>query len=145
MSKNSKIYSRPRIMIPRIFKTNANNREIKRKQKISKIFVIMIIAFSTVNLVLDAILPIFDKLCEEEANSIATIISNEQSTIVMKEHTYDELFSIEKDNSGSIAMVKSNIGQINEIISDIAVKMQNELNNRGRDNIEIAIRFIYWV
>ena len=136
----SKIYSRPRIRIPKIFISNINDKKFKKKQKITKIFIIMVIAFSTVKIVLDAILPIFDTLCEDKAKSIATIISNEQATNVMREHSYDELFTIEKDNDGNITMIKSNVGPINEIISDVAVKIQNEIDTKGRDNIEIAMR-----
>lgn len=147
----SKIYSRPRIKIPQIsqiFKQKSkskNKKNFKKKQKVAKIFIIMIIAFSTIKIVLDAILPIFDTLCKDRAKSIATIISNEQATAVMREHQYDELFSFEKDNDGNIIMIKSNIGPINEIISDVAVKMQNQIDEKGRDNIEIAIRKFYWI
>ena len=105
----------------------------------SKIFIIMLIAFSTVKIVLDAILPIFDTLCKDKAKSIATIISNEQATNVMREHSYDELFTIEKDNDGNITMIKSNVFPINEIISDVAVKIQNEIDERGRKDVEIAL------
>lgn len=136
---NSKIYSRPRIKIPPIFSNNIGDKNLKRKQKIVKIFIIMVIAFSTVKIVLDAILPIFDTLCKDKAKSIATIISNEETTNVMKEHTYDELFTLEKDKDGNITMIKSNIIAINEIISDVAVKIQNTINQRGRENIEIAL------
>lgn len=130
-----KIYSRAKIKIP-----NGINR--KKKKKIV-IFIILLIAFSTIKITLDAISPIFDTLCENEAKSIATKISNEQATEVMKEHTYDELFSIEKDNNGNIAMIKSNVIPINEIISDVAIKIQNEINNQGRENIQIALRKFY--
>ena len=136
---NSKIYSRPRIKIPPIFSNNIGDKNLKRKQKIVKIFIIMVIAFSTVKIVLDAILPIFDTLCKDKAKSIATIISNEEATNVMKEHTYDEIFTLEKDKDGNITMIKSNIIAINEIISDVAVKIQNTINQRGRENIEIAL------
>ena len=136
---NSKIYSRPRIKIPPIFSNNIGDKNLKRKQKIVKIFIIMVIAFSTVKIVLDAILPIFDTLCKDKAKSIATIVSNEEATNVMKEHTYDELFTLEKDKDGNITMIKSNIIAINEIISDVAVKIQNTINQRGRENIEIAL------
>lgn len=105
----------------------------------TKIFIIMVIAFSTVKIVLDAILPIFDTLCKEKAKSIATIISNEQATNVMREHSYDELFTIEKDNDGNITMIKSNVFPINEIISDVAIKIQNEVDERGREDVEIAL------
>ena len=136
----SKIYSRPRIRITKIFLANIGDKNLKKKQKITKIFIIMIIAFSTVKIVLDAILPIFDTLCKDKAKSIATIISNEQATNVMREHTYDELFTIEKDNDGNVTMIKSNVYAINEIISDVAVKIQNEIDEKGREDVEIAIR-----
>lgn len=139
----SKIYSRPRIRIPKIFASDLKNRNFRKKQKIAKIFIIIIIAFSTVKFVLDAILPIFNTLCQDKAKSIATIISNEQSTNVMREHSYDELFTVEKDNNGNITMIKSNVFSINEIISDVAVKIQNEIDERGRENVEIAVRQFY--
>ena len=136
---NSKIYSRPRIRLPKIFFSNGGDKSLKRKQKIAKIFIIMVIAFSTVKIVLDAISPIFNALCEDKAKSIATIISNNEATNVMKDHTYDELFTIEKDNDGNITIIKSNVIPINEIISDVAVKIQNLINERGKENIKIAI------
>lgn len=136
---NSKIYSRPRIRIPKLFFSNNGDKNLKRKQKIAKIFIIMVIAFSTVKIVLDAISPIFVALCEDKAKSIATIISNNEATNVMKDHTYDELFTVEKDNDGNITMIKSNIIPINEIISDVAVKIQKSINEKGRENIRIAL------
>ena len=132
----SKIYSRTRIRIPKIFISDVRD---KKKQKITKIFIIMVIAFGTVKIVLDAILPIFDNICRDRAKAMATIISNEQATLVMKEHEYDELFTIERDNDGNINMIKSNVGPINEIISDVAVKIQNEIDNKDRGNIKIAL------
>lgn len=135
----SKIYSRPRIRIPKIFLSKVEDKNFRKKQKITKIFIIMVIAFSTVKIVLDAISPIFDTLSKDRAKSIATIISNEQATVVMKEHEYDELFTVEKDNDGNVTMIKSNVGPINEIISDVAIKIQNQIDIKGREDIEIAL------
>ena len=139
-----KIYSRPRIRIPKVL-INGEVLNNHKNKKIAKIIIILIIAFSTVKIVLDAVYPIFDTLCEAKAKSIATIVSNEQATNVMKEHSYDELSTLEKDNNNNITMVKSNVIAINEIISDVAVKIQEDIDNRGRENIEIAIRQFYWV
>ncbi len=139
-----KIYSRPRIKIPKVIVQSRNRIQNPKSKKVVTIILILIIAFSTVKLILDAVLPIFDTLCESRAKSIATIVSNEQATNVMKEHTYDELFSMEKDINGMITMIKSNVIPINEIISDVANKIQEEIDNRGRENIEIAIRKFYW-
>ena len=132
----NKIYSRPRIKLPKI-KIIGNNRSIKQKKYVEKkikILAIIIIAIFTAKTILDAVLPIFNTLCENRAKSIATIVSNEQATIIMKEHTYDDLFSIEKDMNGNITMIKCNIIYVNEIISDVAVIIQEEINKRGREN-----------
>lgn len=134
-----KIYSRPRIRIPKIIVQSGKRMQNEKAKKMTTLLIILIIAFSTVKLILDAVIPIFDVACENRAKSIATIISNEQATNVMKQHTYDELFTIEKDNNGNIKMIQSNVIPINEIISDVANKVQEEIDNRGRDNIEIAV------
>ena len=104
-----------------------------------KVIIILMIAFTVAKIILDSILPVFDKLCEEKAMSIATIISNNKATEVMAEHTYDELFTIEKDNNGNITMIKSNVIPINEIISDVAVRIQEELEKREDDKIQIPL------
>ena len=134
-----KIYSRPRIRIPKIFFQTRNEIRNKKTKNTIKIFLIIIIAILTVKYSLDSALPIFDTLCENEAKSIATIVSNDQATNVMREHSYDELFTIEKDNAGNISMIRANVIPINAIISDVAIKIQNELNKKGRENIEISL------
>ena len=63
----------------------------------------------------------------------------------MKEHTYDELFTVDKDKENNINMIKSNTIVINEIISDIAEKIQKRINDTERENIGIAIRQFYWI
>ena len=134
-----KIYSRNKIKIPNIITSTGKRMKTKKGKKTVTILIILIIAFSTLKLVLNAVMPIFETLCEDKAKSIATIISNEEATKVMSEHTYDELFTIEKDNNGNITMIKSNVIPINEIISDVAVRIQEQINARGRENIEIAL------
>ena len=134
-----KIYSRNKIKIPNIITSTGKRMKTKKGKKTVTILIILIIAFSTLKLVLNAVMPIFETLCEDKAKSIATIISNEEATKVMGEHTYDELFTIEKDNNGNITMIKSNVIPINEIISDVAVRIQEQINARGRENIEIAL------
>lgn len=100
----------------------------------------MVIAFSTMKVILDAILPIFDTLCENRAKSIATIVSNEEATKVMSEHTYDELFTVQKDKNGNVTMIQSNVIPINDIISNVAIYIQEEINRQGKDSVSIALR-----
>ena len=134
-----KIYSRPRICIPKAVINEGKRFKSPKFTKTIKIILVLLIATSVVVISLDAVYPIFDTICEEKAKSIATIISNEEATNVMKEHSYDEMFTIEKDSNNNIAMIKSNVISINEIISDIAIKIQEKIDSRGRENIEIAI------
>lgn len=134
-----KIYSRPRIKLPKMLLQKKGIKLDRNIGKLSKIIIILLIAVGTVKVILDAVLPVFDTLCENRAKSIATIVSNEQASNIMKEHTYDEFFTIEKDTNGNITMIKSNIIPINEVISDVAINIQEEINRRGRENIEIAL------
>lgn len=132
-----KIYSRNKIQIPSLIVN------IKNKRKVILIMVFLTTIIVSGKIMLSAINPIFETLCEDKAKSIATMISNEQATNVMREHSYDELFTIEKDTNGNITMIKSNVIPINEIISDVAIKIQEEIDKQGREDIEIALRKFY--
>ena len=143
-----KIYSRRRFFVR---KKLPNNRKpfIKlnhKKKMILKIIVITIIAIETINLLLNYFNPIYDKKCIEEAKSLATIVTNEQSSNVIKKYQYEDLFLYEKDSSGNITMIKTNMYQINSITSDIATLIQQNLNNAGnyKNKIEIPIRKFFW-
>lgn len=159
----SKIYSRPRIRIPifplhikrqgipsgrrgfkfRKFKTNFrglnNPQSLENKKKVIKILTIIIISITTSKIALDAVTPIFDAQCIENAKRVATIASNEQATKVMAEHSYDELFTIEKDSQGNVTMIKTNVIPINQIISDVPIKIQEQIDENGKENIKITL------
>ena len=95
-----KIYSRTKIRIPNVL------GNIKNKRKMAMILIFITAIIISGKMMLDAVNPIFDTLCENEAKSLATIISNEQATNVMREHSYDELFTVEKDSNGNVTMIK---------------------------------------
>lgn len=138
-----KIYSRRRFRICKPTRTSINGSgkkyDISKGKNIGKLIVIVIIAFETVNVLLNYLNPIYEKVGLEAAKSLATIVTNEQSTVVMNQHTYEEMFSIEKDNNGNITMIKSNISEINAIISDIAVLIQKNLNDSEGSEINIPL------
>lgn len=135
---HNKIYSRKRIKLPHFIRV-ANNKKSENTEKLIRIFFVLIIAFSIVKIALDAVNPIFDTLCEDEAKGLATKITNEQATKVMQKYSYEDLFIIEKDEDGNISMIKSNVFPINQIISDVAIYVQNEIDNLERDDIKIAL------
>lgn len=136
----SKIYSRKRIKLPKVFISFRSNipKKNKNKSKFIYIIIIIIIAIITSKVILDAMLPIFEKLCKNKASQVATIVSNNEATNVMRQHSYDEFFSIEKDNNGNITMIKSNVIPINEVISDVTVKIQEGLKEYEEEEIYIS-------
>ncbi|MBO4293128.1 MAG: hypothetical protein J5881_01900 [Clostridia bacterium] len=138
------IYSRPRLRLPKfIFYKNKRRADNVKHKRQTKLIIIVFIAFATLKLVLDAVEPVFTTLCENKAISLATIISNKKATEIMKEHTYDELFTVEKNEDGTVSFLKANVVQINQITSDVAVRIQEEINKQGRDEVGIALRNLY--
>lgn len=136
---NDKLYSRPRLKILDLFTKNMGGKDKNQRQKIAKLFIILIITFCLLKIVLNAVIPIFDTLCKNKAKEIATEISNSATNDVSKKYSYDELFSIEKDKSGQIVMIKSNVNTINNITSEIATEIQKRINSRPKENIEISL------
>ena len=116
-----------------------SRRRILHARKITDITVIIAIAFSVVAIICKAVGPVFDELCKDEAKGIATKITNKEASNVIEKYNYQDLFSIEKDEYGNITMIKSNVFPINEIISNIALKIQEGIDNEGRDSVKIAL------
>ena len=123
-----KIYSRKRIDTKKIYNYFNKKQNNKRYTKLLSVTIIFIIAIITANVVIKAIDPIINKQSEVIAKSIATKISNEQATDVMKNYKYEDLCNITKDVNGNITMISANVIPVNEIIADVAVKVQEELN-----------------
>lgn len=91
-----KIYSRNRL---NIFKKKNNSYKYNKKNgnKMIAMVIIILIAIFTFNILYKSVDPIFRNLCEERAHEIATIVTNEESTKVMSNYEYEDLFKIEKD------------------------------------------------
>ena len=132
-----KIYSRNRL---KIFKKRKNNNDFKKRNyKTTFILGILFIAISTYFIIYKSINPIFDTICADEAKSIATKITNEESSKAMDGYTYNDLFKIEKDENGNIQMINANIFIIDKITSNVASYIQNSLNNTNNAVIKIPL------
>lgn len=91
-----KIYSRNRrIYLPKF--NNYNSQQNNNKRKMLKIITVITMAIITAEFVLHAITPILNKQCVYMAKRIATLVSNEQTSIVMSKYKYDDLCIITKD------------------------------------------------
>lgn len=144
----SKIYSRKRFILkPRnksVRKSHRwpDNRPRKTliiKRKTLKLLIIITIAVIIYQMILSYIGPVFETLCEDEVKSIATIISNQESTKIMNKYQYDELYTIEKDEAGNVVIIKSNVVPINNMISDLTEAIQNRFNEVENTQIEIPV------
>jgi len=130
------IYSRPRIKLPKLF--IINNRKYKNK-KISKfIFIISIFVLMFV-IIVRAVSPIFNKLCIEKAKSIATIITNDETTKAIKNYRYSDFIVIHKDDTGKILMLESNMKNINIVISDVANRIQVSIDNAKEEYVNMSL------
>mgnify|MGYP004632145151 FL=1 len=124
-----KIYSRNRFKFPKMEKENMilNRFNNDKTRKIVKIVAVLLIAFMVVEYVIKTVEPIIDIQCSSTAKSIATKVSNEQATNVMKDYKYDDFVNIDKTADGNIKLISANTITINKIISDIPLLIQNEL------------------
>lgn len=133
----SLIYSRPRIKLPKFFIIN-NKRNIKHK-KLFKIFFIIFIIILIFGVVVKAVTPVFNRLCAEKAKSIATIITNDETTNVIIDYKYSDFIIIHKDDAGNILMLESNMKNINIVISDVAYRIQKSIDNTEAQDINISL------
>ena len=139
-----KIYSRKRIQIPKIsFSRFPNRKKDIRKQKMLTISVILIIALIVMYKVVNGINPIIDRLCIEASREKATLISNKKATEVMANYSYEDFVTVYKDKSNNVTMLKSNIISINEVTSDVAVKIQEEFKKDSESKLYISLRKPY--
>ncbi len=152
-----KIYSRKRFLIPklRIVRWKKGRSNLSRKlrnrnsnfsdknganlindnsnkiisKKLIKTSLVVIIAVFIANRIIATIEPTMDVLCIDMAKSIATKVSNEQATIVMNNYKYEDISSVLKDEQGNVKMIQMNTVTVNAITSDVALKIQDGLNN----------------
>lgn len=139
--KNEKIFSRTRLKIPKI-----EVMELKKHPnaiKIIKIIAILSIAIIVLSSVINAIEPIIDEQCKTMAKSIATKISNEEATRVMANYNYEDFCNVIKDEDNNIKMISTNMITINEVISDIPIRMQEELEKDENNTFNLKLRKPY--
>lgn len=137
----SKIYSRKRFIIRPIKKLNNKynkNGKINKKNKRKFIIIILIGLIILFYIILQYYIdPVFETLCKEKAKSIATIITNQESTKIMNKYQYEELYTIEKDEVGNVVIIKSNVVPINNMISDLTENIQRSFDKLESTKIQL--------
>ena len=137
--KIEKIYSRNRIKFHSFPKDSKNKQKNKKYNFLINLFIIIVTATITFKVIINAINPILNRLCIDAAKNIATIISNEQASLIMNKYEYDDIITLIRDNDGNIKMLQTNIKSVNEITSDIPNNIVHELENKENSNISIYL------
>lgn len=133
-----KIYSRPRIKLPKInisYKRNTN----KQKKKIQKILITLFAILLIIKLLFDYINPMFEDMCITKAKAVAIQIINKKTQDSIDKIDYNDLVTIIKDNNGNITMVKANAFSINRISVEITTDIQDTLQNESQTQILIPL------
>lgn len=122
------LYSRKKIRLP-------NLREL------NSLKVILLIMFATIiisiALFLKAAYPVFKASCETAASSKGVTIINEEVSKVMRNYSYDNLISVEKDQNGKIAFIKADSIFINDIVTKIVSNIQKQFDGIPRISVFI--------
>lgn len=129
------IYSRKRIKFPKIVIYKENKKKINKLNIILIFFIILVI----INLlVIKAISPVFNKLCEDKAKGVAVLICNTNTSECIKQYNYSDFIIIHMDDDKNIRMLEANMKNINLVISDITEKIQKEINNSQNEELYIS-------
>ena len=98
------------------------------------------IAIIVLKIALNATIPIVDEQCRTMAKSIATKISNDEATKVMANYDYEDFCKVVKDENNNIKMISTNMITINEVISDIPIRIQEELEKDENNTFNLKLR-----
>lgn len=116
------------------------NKEPKKViKKIIKFIFIVIIGGYGFKISFDYLEPIYESLCNEKVKVIATLVTNEQSTIVMNDYKYEDLYTVENDSDGNITVIRANVVPINNMVSDLAEKVQKEFEKIPSEKIYMTL------
>lgn len=130
-----KIYSRPRIKLPKAVTYYSG----KNKNPVIKIIIVILISVITAYSIIQAIGPIFEGLAIQKAKAIATEIMNTKTSEVLARHNYKDLVWMLKDENTNNNILRTDVVTINKIASEIAIEVESALQDIQNKKIEIAI------
>ena len=105
------------------------------------IFLLLIIAVYSLFLYNDYFKPILSQLSAARASAVGQLVINNSIRDIMKSDiiVQNMLVDIEKDESGQVAAVTPNFAMINQLKSEITMKIQENLQNENNSRIYIPI------
>lgn len=99
----------------------------------------MLIGYFTATTIIKAITPIIERQCRVVSRSTASKFANESCNEYMQKITYEDLCTIERDEEGRIRLIKMNVVNVNKLNSEIALKIQEKLNDTTTSKFYIRL------
>ena len=130
-----KIYSRFRL--PKII--GINKFDLRKKLIFILLIILFIAYFTAVKIIDDTITPLLERQSRVLARSTVASFSNEAVSNAMKDMSYQDLCSIEKDDEGNIKLMKLDVVNVNNICTKVAMEIQNNINNSEKSEFDIAL------
>ena len=115
-----------------------------KKKRVVKVVAVMLIAFTTMFSMLQAINPIFNMLCLEKAKGIGVETLNSESNKLLKNTKYDDFVTITKDNGNNIRMIQVDTVTANKLATNLAYNIQTELCNTDGKTVSMPFRKHFW-
>ncbi len=129
-----KVYSRFRL--PKIIHKDKNK---KYKNFLIYMICTIIIAYITAINIISSINPMLERQSRIMSRSTAAKLSNEATKEAMKDLTYQDLCLVDKDENGNVTMMKLNVANVNKVTTQIALNIQNSLNERANSSFYVKL------
>lgn len=110
-----------------------------RRQRIVIFVIFMIIPLSIFEIFTKIVEPTILALCEIRARSIAVSVSSKAISEVMSDIGYLDLIILERNESGEIMALRSNVIEMNKISSAIGARVQEIYDELDEAYIKIPI------
>lgn len=138
-----KIYSRPRIKIPKIQMFYKRQQSSGPKKKVRFVLIIILVMLVVTRMLFEYITPMFEEMCYLKAKAIAAQIVNNKTKESIEKIDYNDLITIIRDNNGNITMVKANVLAINRVSAELTIDIQDALQNEEQTQIYIPFGSIF--
>ena len=118
-------------------------RQMKLKKSFVFFLIFFLLIFFVLNIFVKNIEPTINKICENNARSIAIKCSNEAVYKNIEDVSYEDLIKINKDESGKVTSLSANSVQINKINTKIISDMEKKLQDNYESKIKIPIGMFF--
>ncbi|MCI6002398.1 MAG: sporulation protein YunB [Tenericutes bacterium] len=121
-------------------------KKLKKKKINTKLSIILfiiviglVLSYMLINYISKKINPFYMSYAETEVNKILTeIINNSVTEEVEKEMNINEIFNIQKNESGDIQLIEYNSINVSKILGKITNNIQNNLTKIEKGNIDLT-------